>query len=45
RSGLNILTDDIKNPMWKINVPLKNKITSNQELYERWLLVFKKYVF
>ncbi|EBA4161130.1 DUF4755 domain-containing protein, partial [Salmonella enterica] len=25
--------------------PLKNKITSNQELYERWLLVFKKYVF
>ncbi|EAB2151225.1 DUF4755 domain-containing protein, partial [Salmonella enterica] len=24
---------------------LKNKITSNQELYERWLLVFKKYVF
>ncbi|EDN1755714.1 DUF4755 domain-containing protein, partial [Salmonella enterica subsp. enterica serovar Agona] len=36
---------DIKNPMWKINVPLKNKITSNQELYERWLLVFKKYVF
>ncbi|ECK6079994.1 DUF4755 domain-containing protein, partial [Salmonella enterica subsp. enterica serovar Agona] len=22
-----------------------NKITSNQELYERWLLVFKKYVF
>ncbi|ECB2474338.1 DUF4755 domain-containing protein, partial [Salmonella enterica subsp. enterica serovar Agona] len=23
----------------------KNKITSNQELYERWLLVFKKYVF
>ncbi|EAM9153130.1 DUF4755 domain-containing protein, partial [Salmonella enterica] len=27
------------------NVPLKNKITSNQELCERWLLVFKKYVF
>ncbi|ECE8765082.1 DUF4755 domain-containing protein, partial [Salmonella enterica subsp. enterica serovar Indiana] len=26
-------------------VPLKNKITSNQELCERWLLVFKKYVF
>ncbi|EAM9157745.1 DUF4755 domain-containing protein, partial [Salmonella enterica] len=24
---------------------LKNKITSNQELCERWLLVFKKYVF
>lgn len=23
RSGLNILTDDIKNPMWKVNVPLK----------------------
>ncbi|EGK0774544.1 DUF4755 domain-containing protein, partial [Salmonella enterica] len=45
RSGLNILTDDIKNPMWKINVPLKNKTTSNQELCERWLLVFKKYVF
>ncbi|EBQ2551662.1 DUF4755 domain-containing protein, partial [Salmonella enterica] len=22
-----------------------NKITSNQELCERWLLVFKKYVF
>jgi len=45
RSGLNILTDDIKNPMWKINVPLKNKTTSNQELCERWLLVFKQYVF
>ncbi|EAM5654141.1 DUF4755 domain-containing protein, partial [Salmonella enterica] len=38
RSGINILTDDIKNPMWKINVPLKNKTTSNQELCERWLL-------
>ncbi|EPM9232183.1 DUF4755 domain-containing protein [Salmonella enterica subsp. enterica] len=45
RSGLNILTDDIKNPMWKINVPLKNKTISNQELCERWLLVFKQYVF
>ncbi|EAS0134023.1 DUF4755 domain-containing protein [Salmonella enterica] len=45
RSGINILTDDIKNPMWKINVPLKNKTTSNQELCERWLLVFKQYVF
>ncbi|EOV3105054.1 DUF4755 domain-containing protein [Klebsiella oxytoca] len=45
RSGLNILTDDIKNPMWKINVPLKNKTTSNQELCERWLLVFNRYVF
>ncbi|EHZ7147486.1 DUF4755 domain-containing protein, partial [Salmonella enterica] len=45
RSGINILTDDIKNPMWKINVPLKNKTTSNQELCERWLLVFKRYVF
>lgn len=45
RSGLNFLTDDIKNPMWKINVPLKNKTTSNQELCERWLLVFKQYVF
>lgn len=45
RSGLNILTDDIKNPMWKVNVPLKNKITSNHELCERWMLVFKKYVF
>ncbi|EDK8146608.1 DUF4755 domain-containing protein, partial [Salmonella enterica] len=30
---------------WKINVPLKNKTTSNQELCERWLLVFKRYVF
>ena len=29
RSGLNILTDDIKNPMWKVNVPLKNLSTSN----------------
>ncbi len=45
RSGLNILTDDIKNPMWKVNVPLKNKSTSNHELCERWMLVFKKYVF
>ena len=44
RSGLNILTDDIKNPMWKINVPVKNKTTSNQELCERWLLVFQRYV-
>ena len=25
QSGLNILTDDIKNPIWKINVPLKKK--------------------
>lgn len=45
RSGLNILTDDIKNPMWKVNVPLKNLSTSNHELCERWMLVFKKYVF
>lgn len=44
RSGINILTDDIKNPIWKINVPVKNKITSNQELCERWLLVFQRYV-
>lgn len=41
RSGLNILTDDIKNPMWKVNVPLKNLSTSNHELCERWMLVFK----
>ncbi|EAO4098143.1 DUF4755 domain-containing protein, partial [Salmonella enterica] len=25
--------------------PLKNKSTSNHELCERWMLVFKKYVF
>ncbi|EBD1171934.1 DUF4755 domain-containing protein, partial [Salmonella enterica] len=29
----------------KVNVPLKNKSTSNHELCERWMLVFKKYVF
>ena len=45
RSGINILTDDIKKLMWKINVPLENKTTSKQELCERWLLVFKQYVF
>ena len=45
RSGLNILTDDIKNPMWKINVPLKNKSTSIHVLCDRCLLVFKKNVF
>ncbi|HEL6101325.1 TPA: DUF4755 domain-containing protein [Escherichia coli] len=45
RSGIFILTDDIKNPSWKINLPMKNKTSStNQEICDRWLLIFKKYV-
>jgi len=45
RSGIIILTDDIHNPTWKINLPLKNKTSSsNQDICERWLLIFKKYV-
>ncbi|EBO9448200.1 DUF4755 domain-containing protein [Salmonella enterica] len=45
RSGIFILTDDIKNPSWKINLPLKNKTaSSNQEICDRWILIFKKYV-
>ncbi|EKN3981424.1 DUF4755 domain-containing protein [Yersinia enterocolitica] len=45
RSGIFILTDDIKNPIWKINLPLKNKTSSsNQEICDRWLLIFKKHV-
>lgn len=45
RSGIFILTDDIKNPTWKINLPLKNKTSSsNQAICDRWLLIFNKYV-
>lgn len=45
RSGIFILTDDIKNPIWKVNLPLKNKISSsNQEICDRWILIFKKHV-
>ncbi|EAA9537630.1 DUF4755 domain-containing protein [Salmonella enterica subsp. enterica serovar Newport] len=45
RSGIFILTDDIKNPSWKINLPMKNKTSStNQEICDRWLLIFNKYV-
>ncbi|MBN3175963.1 DUF4755 domain-containing protein [Pectobacterium brasiliense] len=45
RSGIFILTDDIKSPTWKINLPLKNKTSSsNQEICDRWLLIFKKHV-
>ena len=45
RSGITILTDDIHNPAWKINVPVVNKSPAgNQGLCERWILVFQKYV-
>lgn len=45
RSGIFILTDNIKNPSWKVNLPLKNKTSSsNQEICDRWLLIFNKYV-
>lgn len=44
-SGIFILTDDIKNPTWKINLPLKNiTSSSNQAICDRWLLIFNKYV-
>lgn len=45
RSGITVLTDDIHDPAWKINVPVVNKSSvGNQGLCERWILVFQKYV-
>ncbi|EBI0310868.1 DUF4755 domain-containing protein [Salmonella enterica] len=44
RSGIFILTDDIKHPSWKVNLPMKNKTSSNQEICDRWLLIFNKYI-
>jgi len=46
RSGIFILTDDIKNPSWKVNVPVDNKTaSSNKQICDRWVLIFQKYVF
>lgn len=45
RSGITILTDDIHNPAWKVNIPAVNKSSAgNQGLCERWILVFQKYI-
>jgi len=46
RSGMNIFTDDIKNPTWKVNLPLKNKTSSsNHDICERWIIIFNQTVF
>lgn len=45
-SGIFLLTDDIKSPSWKVNVPVDNKTTSsNKQICDRWVLIFQKYVF